>query len=187
MKLSNTQSRLFSKYFKLLTGSKTTIDSFCLDDINGQYISWLNDPEVVRFSNQRFKVHTKESCKVYLSSFQENDNLFLKIMESGSYKTIGTMTAYFSSHHRTVDVGILVGDRTVWGLGYGKDAWCALIDWLGEHPLVRKITAGTMRPNQGMVRIIEHSGMVLEGMRPGQELLDGVPQDLLYFGKFTRD
>jgi RimJ/RimL family protein N-acetyltransferase len=36
-----------------------------------------------------------------------------------------------------------------------------------------------------MVKVIERSGMVLEAIRQEQELLDGVPQDLLYFGKMS--
>jgi RimJ/RimL family protein N-acetyltransferase len=31
-------------------------------DINDTYLGWLNDPEVTRFSNQRFHQHTAESC-----------------------------------------------------------------------------------------------------------------------------
>jgi RimJ/RimL family protein N-acetyltransferase len=185
MKSASNQASFSPQAFTVLTGEKTILDWFRLDDITEQYIGWLTDPVVVRFSNQKFMNHTKDSCKAYLSSFQGTDNLFLKIMDKESQKAIGTMTAYYSSHHQTVDVGILIGDRSVWGQGFGLDAWCVFTDWLGEHPLVRKITAGTMRPNLGMARIMEQSGMVLEAVRPGQELLDGQPQDLLYYGKFT--
>jgi RimJ/RimL family protein N-acetyltransferase len=41
-----------------------------------------------------------------------------------------------------------------------------------------------MRCNAPMVKLMERSGMTLEAVRPQQELLDGVPQDMLYFGKF---
>lgn len=171
--------------FKILVGNKVFLDYFSPEDITEGYIGWLNDPEVVRFSNQRFIIHTNKSCKNYLCSFKNTDNLFLKVIDKEKNEMIGTMTAYYLSQHKTIDVGILIGKRSVWGKGYGGDAWCVLIEWLGKQPFIRKITAGTMRPNQGMIRVIEKSGMTLEAIRPRQELLDGQPQDLLYYGKFT--
>ena len=79
----------------------------------------------------------------------------------------------------------MVGLRSEWGQGYGQDAWNTLLTWLLDRDCVRKVTAGTMRCNLAMVRLMERSGMSLEAVRPQQELLDGVPQDLLYFGRFS--
>lgn len=95
------------------------------------------------------------------------------------------MTAYYSPHHQTVDVGIMVGQSGEWGKGLGQDAWNTLMAWLLAMACVRKVTAGTMRCNVAMLKLMERSGMVLEAVWPQQELLDGVPQDLLYFGKFS--
>ncbi|OGT89687.1 MAG: hypothetical protein A2286_00430 [Gammaproteobacteria bacterium RIFOXYA12_FULL_61_12] len=173
------------KSFVTLTGDKTTLSRFQPSDITGDYVGWLNDPVVVQFSNQRFLTHTPESCAGYLASFENSENLFLKIERKGDGVCVGTMTAYYSPHHRTVDVGIMVGHRPGWGKGLGQDAWSALLAWLLDLDCVRKVTAGTMRCNVAMVRLIERSGMSLEAVRPQQELLDGVPQDLLYFGRFS--
>lgn len=94
------------------------------------------------------------------------------------------MTVYVSVPHGTADVGIMVGCRTVWGQGIGSDAWSTMLAWLLETVGVRKVTAGTMRCNLAMVRLMEGSGMVLEAVRPMQELLDGIPQDIVLYGKF---
>jgi hypothetical protein len=40
-------------------------------DINATYLGWLNDPEVTRYSNQRFHQHTPESCAANLESGPE--------------------------------------------------------------------------------------------------------------------
>jgi len=98
---------------------------------------------------------------------------------------VGTITAYVSMPHRTADMGIMIGDRSVWGKGVGQDAWAILLKWLLSHNGVRKVTGGTMRCNQGMVKIMERSGMMLESVRPKQELLNGIPVDLVYYGKFN--
>lgn len=167
-----------------LLGQKVQLDGFTPADITSAYVGWLNDPEVVRFSNQRFRHHDVESCRTYLSTFQDSANLFLSIKTLDGI-SIGTMTAYRSVAHGTADIGIMIGDRAFWGGGYGQDAWNTCVAWLLEQPAIRKVTAGTLACNKGMVRLLERSGMVLEGTRRGQELVDGEPQDIVLYGKFA--
>ena len=167
-----------------IRGSKVLLRSFCLEDITDRYVGWLNDPRVVRFSNQRFLAHDRASCLQYLYSFAGTDNLFLSVRRLDTSQTIGTMTAYISSHHGTVDVGILIGDTSVWGGGYGQDAWNALTNWLLAQDSIRKLTGGTLACNKAMARIMERSGMQLEAVRKAQEMVEGAPQDILYFARF---
>lgn len=167
-----------------LYGQKVLLKPFCLEDITDRYIAWLNDPEVVRFSNQRFIMHDRASCLRYLDSFFGTDNLFLSVRRLDTGQAIGTMTAYVSSHHGTVDVGIMIGDTSVWGGGYGQDAWNTFANWALAQGSIRKLTAGTLACNRAMIRIMEQSGMQLEAVRKAQEIVDGVPQDILLFATF---
>jgi RimJ/RimL family protein N-acetyltransferase len=167
-----------------LKGNRVLLGLFQPSDITPEYLGWLNDPQVVRYSNQRLHQHSAETCKKYLSSFEGTNNWFLKIVDSLDGLTVGTMTAYASAHHGTVDLGILIGRREVWGQGLGQDAWNTLMGWFLEKAKLRKVTGGAMRANVAMVRIMEKSGMNLEAVRGGQELLEGKPQDLLYYAKF---
>lgn len=118
-------------------------------------------------------------------SFSRSQNMFLKITEKHTGLTVGTMTAYVSPHHSTVDLGILIGRKEKWGQGLAQDAWNTLMRWLLEEVKARKITGGAMRANTPMIRIMEKSGMVLEAVRYAQELLENKPQDLLYYAKFN--
>lgn len=167
-----------------LKGQKVRLDSFTEADVSADYVGWLNDREVVRFSNQRFRTHSLESCAAYFGSFEGSANHFVSIKTLDG-RPIGTMTAYCSVPHGTVDVGIMIGDRARWGGGYGQDAWDTLLGWLLVQPGIRKVTAGTLACNVGMVRLMERSGMTLEGTRRAQELADGVPQDVVLFSKLA--
>ena len=157
---------------------------FTMADIVDGYIQWLNDPKVVRFSNQRFRRHDVESCLAYLHSFSGSENMFLAICMLNGNRMIGTMTAYISPYHGTADMGILVGERSVWGQGVGLEAWSLLMLHLLQGGSCRKVTGGALRCNIGMVKIMERSGMHLEAVRAKQEIVDGNPQDALYFAKF---
>lgn len=171
----------------VVTGDRVSLRPFGEGDITADYIRWLNDPEVVRFSNQRFRHHDEKSCQAYLRTFAGSDNLFLAIRLCANQQLIGTMTAYLSSHHGTGDMGLLIGEQGLWGQGLGLEAWNLLLVYLFGDRKLRKITAGTLRCNVGMTRIMERSGMHLEAVRAQQEMVDGEPQDVLHFAKFREN
>jgi RimJ/RimL family protein N-acetyltransferase len=49
---------------------------------------------------------------------------------------------------------------------------------------IRKITAGTLSSNIGMQKIMEKSGMMLEGRKIRQEIVEGIEEDILFYAKF---
>lgn len=167
-----------------LVGKKVKLTPFTEADITDDYVGWLNDPLVTRFSNQRFIEHNHESCRHYLESFKRSPNLFVSVSRLEDARPIGTMTAYIAPKHGTADMGILIGDRSVWGQGYGQDAWDTLAEFLLNRPGMRKLTCGTLECNEGMIRLAERSAMELEARRRAQELVDGEPVDVLYFARF---
>lgn len=168
-----------------LFGHTVWLRPFGAPDLTEAYIDWLNDPRATRFSNQRFVRHTRESCERYLAGFAGTPNLFFSMRLQSDGRAIGTMTAYRAPQHGTADVGILVGDTSVWGQGHGQDAWNTLTGWLIAQPGMRKVTAGMLACNHGMRRIAERSGMQLEAVRRAQELVDGEPHDILYYARFA--
>lgn len=167
-----------------LSGRLVRLRPFTAQDISARYVGWLSDPEVVRYSNQRLRSHSLQSCQAYQASFADSDNLFVGIHRKEDDLLVGTMTAYVSAYHGTADMGIMIGERAVWGQGYGQDAWNTLLEALLQSPGIRKVTAGTLACNLPMLRLMERSGMQFEGARKDQELIDGQPFDIRYFGRF---
>lgn len=170
-----------------LASARVSVRPFSAADISATYLAWLRDPAVVRFSSQRFRIHTLESCQAYLASFSESTNHFLAICDQNSGAMLGTMTVYRSVPHGTADIGIMVGERQVWGQGIGAEAFCLVLSALRTSGVIRKVTAGTLAANQSMVRIMEQAGMQHEATRQAQELLDGVPVDVVYYATFCHD
>ncbi len=190
----------------LLRGRRVVLRPFVASDITDAYIGWLNDAEVVRYSNQRFVRHTRESCERYYAGFAGSPHLFVSLrLAAGAggaqdvpgtpgasgmsgaagEQAVGTLTAYRSLPHGTADIGILLGERAAWGQGIGLEAWQLLSDWLLTTPGLRKLTAGTLASNRAMLAVAERSGMQREGVRHAQELVDGVPIDIVQFARFA--
>ena len=161
--------------------SVVELREFIPENLTEEYLTWLRDPVLMRFSNQRFREHNMMSCRAYLNSFSGTENLFIAIFHENNF--VGTMTVYRSTAHNTADMGLLIGSE--WqGKGLGRDAWSGLM----AHLLAtgtRKVTGGTLRCNAAMLGIMQRCGMQPDGVRIGQELLDGMAQDILYFAKFA--
>lgn len=168
-----------------MSDSRVVIRNFNRSDITDEYISWLNDGEVVKYSGQRFLSHDRASAVRYLDSFAGTRNLFLIITDSVTGESIGTLTVYRQLNHRVADVGIMIGNRQFWGQGLGLESWMLVISFLINEMGVRKVTAGTIRSNKPMLAIMENSGMKCEAVLPGQQLLNGEPEDVFLYAKYA--
>jgi len=158
---------------------------FSKEDITPAYLGWLNDKQLMRFSNQQYRSHTLQSCEDYLATFTESENLFISIIETKTMATIGTMTAYNYSMHSTSDIGILLGANDFSGRGFGSLAWETLVDFLFNEAGVRKVFAGTLSCNVAMINIMEHSGMIEDGRFTDHELVNGYPCDVINYYKIN--
>src|SRR6059058_2556121 len=114
-----------------LETDRLTIVPFGAEHLTERYVGWLNDPEVVRYSEQRHRSHTLESCRAYAASFRDGPNhLWAIVARDPTLGHVGNINAYVDVPNGVADVGILVGERGVWGRGYGLEAWRAVSDWL---------------------------------------------------------
>ena len=185
--MSTTQGLGIPALREPLSGDRIVVRPFTAGDISETYLGWLQDPEVVRYSGQRFRVHTLDTCRAYWASFEGSANHFLAICDRQSGTMLGTLTVYRSLHHGTADIGIMVGVRRAWGHGVGAEAFCLVVSTLKASGVVRKVTAGTLAVNRAMVRIMEKAGLHLEATRRAQELLDGEPVDVVYHATFCHE
>ncbi len=167
-----------------LETERLVLSPFQQRHLTAAYVSWLNDPEVVRYSEQRHRGHSLESCRTFIDGFRDGpDHLWAIEEKTARNRHIGNITTAVDEPNGVADIQILIGDRHSWGTGLGAEAWRAVMDYLFAEGF-RKITAGTMAENTGMLRIMEKCGMAEEGRKAGQFILDGRPVDLVMSAKF---
>lgn len=159
---------------------------FTESDITQEYLSWLNDKELMRYSNQRFFTHSFVTCKQYLESFMEQDSVFILLEELSTQKAIGTMTIHCNPYHGVADIGILIGSRDFSGKGVGFSSWQAALTLLEDSSDIRKVTAGTLSCNKAMLRIMEKSNMEFDGCRKNQEIVSGKTYDIVHYCRFVK-
>ncbi|MCK5615217.1 GNAT family N-acetyltransferase, partial [Candidatus Pacearchaeota archaeon] len=146
-----------------------------------KYVAWLNDPDVVRFSEQRHRRHTFESCKGYIDSFKGTANYIWAIsVNDDDIGHIGNISAHVNKNNNTADIGILIGEKRVWGKGYGKESWSVVCSYLMKNRGIRKITGGALSTNIGMLRVMKKAGMTEDGRRIRQCLWEDQEVDIVH-------
>jgi RimJ/RimL family protein N-acetyltransferase len=162
------------RHFPEILSGDLRIVEFGEQHLTPRYVAWLNDPETVRFSEQRYRVHTIESCRDYFSAQLTSSNYFLAIEEiTGGIGHIGNMGVTLDTNNCSADISILIGEKALRGRGLGLRAWKAVLDACLGRLGLRLVTAGTMDSNRPMVRVFEKSGMSIEAVLPGRFLWDG--------------
>lgn len=170
----------------VVTGNRVSLYPFSEELLTLEYVNWLNNPDVVKFSEQRHKQHSLDTCKEYYRAMQESDHYFWAIIcNQTTQKHIGNLTAYIDRNNFIADLAIMVGDLNYQGQGYGREAWILACNYLLDSKEIRKITAGTMAINKPMLKLMEFSGMKQEGIRSNHFLVEGKPVDLVFAAKYA--
>ena len=146
------------------------------------HVNWLNDKELMKYSEQRHQTHTVFTQTRYLASFDHVNSFFWEIAPRDMQLPIGSITAYCDWPNKVAEIGILIG--AFQQRGYGTEAWQAVCDWLFRKG-IRKIEAGCMASNMAMRKVFSKTGMNMEGRRYSHFLLDGKPEDLILVGRYA--
>ncbi|MFH0920126.1 MAG: GNAT family N-acetyltransferase [Fibrobacterota bacterium] len=171
---------------KIIT-ERLVLEPFSEKHLTERYVSWLNDPDVVRYSEQRHRKHSLETCRIYYESMKAVKNWFWAVIETKQNAGhIGNVTAYFDRNNQVVDIAIMIGEKALQGKGYGLEAWNGVLEFLKKQKDARKITAGTMAVNQPMLKIMEKSGMKDDGRKVGQFLYDDQAVDMISKALFIK-
>lgn len=149
-----------------------------------RYISWLNDKDVVEFSEQRHQKHTRKTCQSYIKSLKKNKGKLYAI-ELRNHCHIGNISVHRNIENGTAEIGILIGEKKEWGKGYGGEALSLILKMLLQDATIRKITAGAMSENKGMIKLACGSGMKIEAVIPKYFYWNQRQINLVYMAKYN--
>ena len=156
------------------------------EDVTPAYVNWMNDSEVVQYTESRFSKHTMESIKSFVLSCCKNPAVVLFGMfskESGTH--IGNIKlGPINWYHGLADLALIIGSREFWGRGIASEAITLVSRYAFLEFHLNKITAGCYSTNKASGKAFLKSGFTIEAVRPrhyrcGNQLVDGVELGLL--------
>lgn len=152
-------------------------------DVNDEYVSWMNDPEVTRYMEARFRQHTFESVQDFVANGVKKENsVLLAIIAKDRHKHVGNVRlGPIDKNHAFAILGVMIGDRNYWGKGYGPEAIKLAVEYAFTTLGLRKINADVYENNIGSLRAFQKAGFQEEGRRKRQYLSDGKWLDAVCF------
>jgi len=97
-------------------------------------------------------------------------------------KLIGFLAIWLHPVHAEGWVGLGIGDRELWGKGYGTDMMKLCLQYAFTELNLRRMSLGLMEYNPRALRSYEKAGFRLEGRTRGDICRDGKHHDSLWMG-----
>lgn len=153
--------------------------------VSDYYTQWLNDAEVNRFLETKGG-YTKEGLACYLKKIEKDNILAWAIHLKSDGRHIGNIKIDpINERHRHGEYGILIGDKGVWGKGYGEEASKSVFSHVfTTPPFLRKVTLGVVKRNNAAVKLYAKMGFVIEGIYKSHALHSGEWHDVLRMSLF---
>lgn len=176
-------------YKPFLEGEQIFLRPLSREDLEGNYINWLNDPEVAKYNSHYRLPYTRERAEEYLTIKNKATNeIFLAIVEKNSHKHVGNITLKnINWIDQSAEFAIVLGERDCWGKGYSKEA-AKLICQHGFFRLnLKRIYCGTSKENLPMQRLAVFLGMKEEGCSRQALYKQGVFYDVINYGVLAEE
>ena len=152
-------------------------------DVTGDYVDWMNDHEVVKYTFQANKTHSAESVTRYTEEQLASGTAhFFGVFHEGRH--IGNIwLGPFEGREGCAEVSYIIGRREYWNRGVASAAVRAVADFgLGELGYGR-ILADPFVVNAASIKVLEKAGFATMGRYSGKAEVDGEPVDQLMMGR----
>ncbi len=189
-----------------LVGEKVRLVPFTNDHLyNPKYLSWLRDKEVMMLARNDYDplMPFSKAEEYVQKQWGSSTDFFMAIeMNSVNHEVqhidnsqsndfpsvkndlfIGTFRlANIDWKAHTVDLGVLIGEKSCWGKGIATEACQLAISFAFSQLGMNKVTMGCKETNTGIQHIATKLGFSREGYFRAQNIIDGQYVGHLYFG-----
>lgn len=176
-------------YHPFLVGERIYLRRVEKLDLEGNYFQWLNDQEVTRWMQNGIFPNSAESMLEYyqyMAGSRSDMNLAIVLKEADRH--IGNISlSAINQLFRSADIGILIGEKDVWGQGYGSEAIALLSGHAFQRINLNRLGAGAVEENAGSIRAFEKAGFVREGVARQAYFCEGQYRDCVYLGLLRCD
>ncbi len=172
----------------MLFGERTRLRRVERSDLP-RIVGWLNDPEVREHLLLVYPLGLGEEERWYddVSKHEPAAQPFLVEIPAdghpGSWTPIGVIGFHeVSWRTRAAELGVVLGDRSAWGKGYGTDATRALLRWGFDELNLNRAWLRVFEDNARAIRSYEKLGFRLEGRLRQDRFHGGRYSDTLILG-----
>tara|TARA_Y100001933_G_C18865447_1_gene507715 strand:+ start:20 stop:511 length:492 start_codon:yes stop_codon:yes gene_type:complete len=151
-------------------------------DVSENYVDWFSNKEIVRYSDNQYRLFSLESQKLYVENCLKNKEIslygiFIEEIHIGNIVLNG-----IGSFHKRAEITYVIGEQKYWGKGITTNAISTIIEISRKEYNLHKLYAGIAEKNIGSRKVLEKNGFNLEGIRKKHLYYNNVFQDQFDYG-----
>ena len=158
---------------KIRVDEKIHLRTIVVEDVSENYVNWLNDYEVTKYTEQKYFKHTLESVANFVNQkYHSNNDLLFGIFLENSH--IGNIKlGNINLHHMSSEISYFIGNKNFWGKGIASKCVRCVVEYAIKELDLKKINAGYYEGNEGSAKVLEKCGFVVEGIRHSNQIFNG--------------
>ena len=151
-------------------------------DISNDYLKWMNDFEITKYTEQKYKKHTIKDIKKFVNEKNKSNNeflygIFLKKKHIGNIK-LGPINFI----HKFAEISYFIGEKELWCKGYATNA-IKLIIKIAKRKDLKKLRAVFYRQDIGSENVLINNYFKKEGVFKSEVQFQNKRSDHIFYGK----
>jgi len=148
------------------------------------FVEWINDPEVIAGLTIFLPMAMWEEEEWFAGLAKRSATekpLAVEIPDGGGWRLIGNSGFHqVDSVSHSAEVGIMLGDKSIWNQGYGTEVMKLLLKHGFETLNLNRIWLHVYEGNRWAIRTYEKIGFIHEGRKRQALYKNGKYQDILF-------
>lgn len=156
---------------RVLRGPRVLLRPLASTDLR-RCVKWFSDPEVIYFLGRNAPVTMAEEERWFRDYERRTDEQIFAIEVEGNH--IGNLGLHkIDRVHRKADVGIVIGEPTLWSKGYGTEAMRVALGYAFDVLGLNKVSLDVLEYNVRAIHTYERLGFQREGLHREDVYKDG--------------
>ncbi len=156
---------------RVLRGERLLLRPLASTDLR-RCVKWFSDPRVIRFLGRNSPVTVAEEERWFQAYERRTDEQIFAIEVDGHH--VGNLGLHKVDRiHRKAEVGIVIGEPTLWSRGYGTEAMRIALRYAFDVLGLNKISLDVLEYNDRAIRTYERLGFQREGLHREDVYKDG--------------
>ena len=151
------------------------------------YVRWFNDPEVTRYLLQHLPLSRSAEEAFFDSLVKADDAVVWAIHDEADRHIGGTGLHRINWRDRSATSGIVIGEKSAWGQGYGSEVMQVRTAWAFEELGLHRIESECFVENVGSARCLAKAGYRQVGLARQKRWRQGAWHDCILWEILDED
>jgi len=175
-------SMIYGKRIRLRGAERSDLEKF---------VAWVNDPEVtagLTLFLPMSSVDEEKWFEIAMQKPQAEKPLVIDMKDGTDWRLIGNSSFFdFDWMARAAEVGIMIGEKTIWNQGYGTEVMTLLLRHGFETLNLNRVYLRVYADNKRAIRTYEKAGFVHEGRMRQAVYKNGKYNDVLFMSVLSEE